>query len=120
VVVAKRKMRGQDHNSLSVIQESCALCCASWVVLLASDMRESCCSNEGTLVFLVGWWIYGVYPMSRSNVVFFMVANGQEFLAYYVSGSHLLFLVYCFVVLRHHLSTNVCGSMTRHLASFLI
>ena len=42
-------------QGLSVIQESCALCCISWVALLASDMRESCCSNEGTFVFQVGW-----------------------------------------------------------------
>ena len=27
----------------------------------------------------------------------------------------LLFLLYCFIVLRRRLSTNVCGSTTRHL-----
>ena len=32
----------------------------------------------------------------------------------------LLFLLYCFIVLRCHLSTNVCGSTMRHLAPFLI
>jgi hypothetical protein len=42
-------------QGLFVTQESYALRCASWVVLLASNMVESHCSNEGTLVFLVGW-----------------------------------------------------------------
>ena len=32
----------------------------------------------------------------------------------------LLFLLYCFIVLRRRLSTNVCGSTLRHLAHFLI
>jgi hypothetical protein len=40
---------------LSVTQESCTLCYASWVALLASDIVESHCSSKGTLVFLVGW-----------------------------------------------------------------
>jgi hypothetical protein len=47
-------------HSLSLTQESCAFLYASWAVLLASLMAESCCSREGTLVFLVGWWICGV------------------------------------------------------------
>jgi hypothetical protein len=42
-------------QGLSVTQDSCALYCTSWVVLLASDMRESLCSSKGTLVFLIGW-----------------------------------------------------------------
>ena len=41
-------------QGLSVIQESCALCCASWVAFLASWINESRCSNDGMLVFLVG------------------------------------------------------------------
>ena len=32
----------------------------------------------------------------------------------------LLFLLYCFIVLRRRLSTNLCGSTLRHLAHFLI
>src|SRR5438309_8268173 len=43
--------------SLSLTQESCTFLCASWAVLLASLIAESHCSREGTLVFLVGWWI---------------------------------------------------------------
>ena len=69
-------------RGLSVIQESCAFRCASWAALLASWMDESRCSNEGMLVFLVGWCICGVYPMSKSNGVFFVVADGQEFFVY--------------------------------------
>src|SRR5437588_785694 len=42
------------QRSLSLTQESCAFLCASWMVLLASLIVESCCSREGTLVFLVG------------------------------------------------------------------
>jgi len=34
---------------------------------------------EGISVFLVGWCICGVYPISRSNSVFFVVAEGHEF-----------------------------------------
>ena len=32
----------------------------------------------------------------------------------------VLFLLYCFIVLRRRLSTNLCGSTPRHLAHFLI
>jgi hypothetical protein len=52
-------MNGIKHG-LSLTQESCAFLCASWVALLASLIVESRCSKEGTLVFLVGWWICGV------------------------------------------------------------
>jgi len=37
---------------------------------------------EGMSVFLVGWCACGVYPMSRSNGVFFVVAKGHEFFIY--------------------------------------
>ena len=70
------------ETGLLVIQESCTLHCASWAVLLASWINESCCSKEGTLVFLVGWCICRVYPMRRLNGVFFVVAEGQEFFVY--------------------------------------
>jgi hypothetical protein len=50
---------GVKHG-LSLTQESCAFLCASWAALLASLMAESHCSREGTLVFLVGWWIFRV------------------------------------------------------------
>jgi len=38
----------------SLIQDSCALCCASWAAFLASSIAESCCSRDGMSVFLVG------------------------------------------------------------------
>ena len=38
----------------SLIQDSCALHCASWAAFLASSMDESCCSRDGMSVFLVG------------------------------------------------------------------
>jgi len=38
----------------SLIQDSCALCCASWAAFLASSIDESCCSMDGMSVFLVG------------------------------------------------------------------
>ena len=37
-----------------------------------------------------------------------------------LSTSMLVFLLYYFIVLRRRLSTNLCGSTTRHLAPFLI
>ena len=74
---------------LFVTQESCTFLWASWAALLASEMCDSHCSSVGTLVFLVGWWICGVYPMRRSNGVFFVVADGHEFFVYCASGSHL-------------------------------
>ena len=61
-----------------------------------------------------------------------VVVRGQEgmaflgFTGYYryfiknYSAIVLLFLLYYFIVLRCCLSTNVCGSTTRHLAPFLI
>jgi hypothetical protein len=36
-----------------------------------------------------------MYPMSRSNGIFFMVADGQEFLVYCMSGSHSCQLLCC-------------------------
>jgi hypothetical protein len=44
-------------HGLSLTQESCTFLYASWAVFLASLMVESYCSREGTLVFLVSWWI---------------------------------------------------------------
>jgi len=38
----------------SLIQDSCAFHCASWVAFLASSMDESHCSRDGMSVFLVG------------------------------------------------------------------
>jgi len=38
----------------SLIQNSCALCCASWVAFLASSMVMSCSFIEGMSVVLVG------------------------------------------------------------------
>ena len=39
----------------SLIQDSCALRCASWAAFLASSIAESRCSRDGISVFLVGW-----------------------------------------------------------------
>jgi len=44
---------GEWHGR-SLIQDSCALRCASWAAFLASLMDESCCSRDGISVFLVG------------------------------------------------------------------
>jgi len=44
----------------SLIQDSCALRCASWAAFLASLMAESCCSRDGMSVLLVGWCTCGV------------------------------------------------------------
>ena len=79
----KGKCRG-----LSFIQDSCTLRWASWAAFLASLIDKSHCSREGIVVFLVGWCILGVYPMSRSYGIFFVVADGQEFLVYCARGSH--------------------------------
>jgi len=38
----------------SLIQDSCTLCCTSWVAFLASLISESHCLREGMSVFLVG------------------------------------------------------------------
>jgi len=38
----------------SLIQDSCAFRCASWVAFLASSIDESHCSRDGMSVFLVG------------------------------------------------------------------
>jgi len=39
----------------SLIQDSCALCCTSWVAFLASSMVMSHSFIEGISVVLVGW-----------------------------------------------------------------
>ena len=80
----------------SLIQDSCALHWASWVAFLASLIRESHCSSEGMVVFLVGCCTCRVYPMRRSKGVFFVVADGQEFLVYCARGSHACQL-FCWV-----------------------
>jgi len=80
----------------SLIQDSCALRCASWVAFLASSMVMSCSFIEGISVVLVGWCICGVYPIRRSKGVFFVVADGQEFLVYYVRDSQVCQL-FCWV-----------------------
>jgi hypothetical protein len=49
-------VNGIKHG-LSLTQESCTFLYASWAALLASLIVESHCSREGTLVFLIGWWI---------------------------------------------------------------
>jgi len=38
----------------SLIQDSCALRCASWAAFLASSIDESRCLRDGMSVFLVG------------------------------------------------------------------
>jgi len=47
------------------------------------------------VVFLVGWYIWGVYPISKSYGVFLVVADGQEFFVYCASGSHVCQLSCC-------------------------
>jgi len=71
-----------ECQGCSVIQDSCALCCASWVAFLASLMVERHSCMEGISVFLVGWCACRVYPMSRSKGVFFVVAKGHKFFVY--------------------------------------
>jgi len=70
------------YHGFSFIQDSCALCWASWAAFLASLMAESHCLRDGLVVFLVGWYACGVYPMNRSYGVFFIVADSHEFLVY--------------------------------------
>ena len=50
----------------SLMQDSCALRCASWAASLASLMLFRWSSTIGMSVLLLGWCIFGVYPMSRS------------------------------------------------------
>jgi len=76
------------YRGFSFIQDSCALCWASWGAFLASSMDESHCSREGMVVFQVGWCTWGVYPMSKSYGAFLVVADGHEFLVYWASGNH--------------------------------
>jgi len=47
-------MGNGEWHGRSLIQDSCALCCASWAAFLASLMDKSCCSRDGMSVFLVG------------------------------------------------------------------
>ena len=71
-----------ECQGCSLIQDSCALRWASWAAFLASLMDKSRSSSEGIDVFLVGWCTCGVYPMSKSYGVFFVVADGHEFFVY--------------------------------------
>jgi hypothetical protein len=89
-------LNGLKHG-LSLIQDSCALRCTSWVASLASLMLLSHWFSIRISVFLVGWWMVGVYPMSRSKGDFFMVADGHEFFVYCVSGNQVCQL-FCFVL----------------------
>jgi hypothetical protein len=84
-------------HGLSLIQDSCALCCASWAACLASVMLLSRWFSMGMSVVLVGWWMVGVYPMSSSKGDFFVVADGHEFFVYCASGSQVCQL-FCFVL----------------------
>ena len=84
-------------QGLSLIQDSCALRWASWAAFLASLIRESRCSREGMVVFLVSWYTCRVYPMRRLKGVFFVVADGQEFLVYCARGGHMCQL-FCWVL----------------------
>ena len=70
------------YRGFSFIQDSCALCWASWAAFLVSSMNKSCSSREGIVVFLVGWCTWGVYLMSRSYGVLLVVMDGHEFLVY--------------------------------------
>jgi len=51
---------------------------------------------EGISVVLVGWCICGMYPIRRSKGVFFVVADGQEFLVYCTRGNQVCHL-FCWV-----------------------
>ena len=53
-------MGNGEWRGCSLIQDSCALRCASWAAFLASSMDESRCSRDGMSVFLVGWCTCGV------------------------------------------------------------
>jgi len=53
-------MGNGEWRGRSLIQDSCALRCASWAAFLASSMDESRCSRDGMSIFLVGWCICGV------------------------------------------------------------
>jgi len=66
----------------SLIQDSCALHWASWAAFLTSSMDKSCSSREGMVGFLVGWYTWGVYPISKLYGFFLVVADGHEFLVY--------------------------------------
>jgi len=47
-------MGNGEWRGRSLIQDSCALHCASWVAFLASSIAKSRCSRDGMSVFLVG------------------------------------------------------------------
>src|SRR5260221_694121 len=71
-------MKGLNRG-FSLIQEACALRCASWAASLASLIDFRRCSKVGMSVLLVGWWMRGVNPISKSNGVLFVVDDGYEF-----------------------------------------
>src|SRR5487761_1613246 len=83
-------------NLVSFIRRSCAMIMAfrasSLACLIPSILIvKSCC-----FVSLSGWYAFGVYPISKSNGVFFVVVWGHEFLTYCASGSHSAH-VFCLV-----------------------
>jgi len=53
-------MGNGEWHGCSLIQDSCALRCASWAAFLASSMDESCCLRDGISIFLVGQCTCGV------------------------------------------------------------
>ena len=65
------------------------------MAFLASLIADKRHSNVGRSVDLVSWWICGVYPIRRLKGVFFVVADGHEFLVYWASGSHACQLFCC-------------------------
>ena len=81
----------------SLTQDSCALHCASWAACLASLILSSRWVTVGILLFLVSWCTEGVYPIRRSKGVFFVVADGHEFLVYCAIGNQVCH-VFCLVL----------------------
>src|SRR5487761_1446983 len=70
------------------IRRSCAAVIACLASSLACSTPAIRASMSGLLVILFGWCAHGVYPMSKSNGVFFVVLCGHEFLTYCARGSH--------------------------------
>src|SRR5487761_1652361 len=73
---------------VSFIRRSCAMVIAYLASSLACSTPAIRASMSGLLVVLSGWCARGVYPISRSNGVFFVVLCGHEFLTYCARGSH--------------------------------
>ena len=64
-------------------------------------MSSNRCFMLGISVRLMGWWARGVYPMSSSNGVFFVVADSHEFFVYCARGSQACQL-FCCVLQKSH------------------